>query len=304
MSDFDAQSARTRQPLPLWLTAFDRATKEHTPEIIGAYMLILMAMWEAKSCDLPNDEKHLAWVAKVTPTVWRRKFAPIIMPMLAEKNSRIFSEKLKENAEKTEEYCRKQHERKLEKNKPKPLKGNKTRQTADTSTEQSTDAPTVQPIELTINISKIDDDDDSAGARDLCPDQSEPLTFREKILAALGLDTSGMTGRGGTRLGTQADMFESRRWFSELKLTQDEVFGVLADTMASRNGVPPNSFRYLTKCMETFALAAIEAEANPLMPAPQYRNGHDTNPPPLTAEKLLEMMSKREAELEANRGQN
>ena len=148
---FDAKSARTRQPMPLWAGAFDRATKEQGPEVIGAYMLILMAMWEAKSCDLPDDEKHIAWVAKVSPIVWRRKYAPIIMPMLSQKNSRILSEKLQENAEKTEEYCRKQHARKAGKFEPKPLKENDRMATTDISADKSTVNPPDQPLPLTIN---------------------------------------------------------------------------------------------------------------------------------------------------------
>ncbi|WP_395542727.1 hypothetical protein [Neotabrizicola sp. sgz301269] len=152
--EFDAKSARTRQPLPLWTGALDRATMEHTPEVIGAYMLILMAMWESKSCDLPADDRFLARITRVSPTIWRRRLAPIILPLLSQKNSRIFSEKLQENAGKTEEYCRKQHERKSGKNTNKVLKNNNTKPTTDKTAETSTERTVENPKPLTINIGK------------------------------------------------------------------------------------------------------------------------------------------------------
>lgn len=243
--EFDAKSARTRQPLPLWSGAFDRATLEHTPEVIGAYMLILMAMWETKSCDLPADDKLLARVARVSPTIWRRKLAPVILPMLSEKNSRIFSKKLQENAEKTEEYCRKQHERKSGKNPSKPLKDNKAASTADQSTDQSAEPTVENPKPLTINLSK---EEEGARAR-----EAENFNL---LRSAVGLDPAVPLTRYWQDEAVQPWV---TRW-RKVGLTDDQI---LAEAKASRakNPEPPEGPKALNAWMLQAATNRTAASA-------------------------------------------
>jgi uncharacterized protein YdaU (DUF1376 family) len=263
VNDFDAKSARTRQPMPLWSGAFDRATKEQGPEIIGAYMLILMAMWEAKSCDLPADEKHLAWVAKVSPTIWRRKYAPVIMPMLSVKNSRIFSEKLQENAEKTEEYCRKQHQRKSGKSEPKSLKTKEPTATADVSADQSTVKPPDQPLPLTINHIEEGGGGCSAYAREAADPQQEVPSFRERILAAMGVAPDGILGPSKF-VGGQGDMAEAARWLALPGITEDIAVREIAAQVATKRDGPPSRFSYFTPGMQRLS---GQLTAPPLAPA-------------------------------------
>ena len=248
---FDAKSARTRQPLPLWAGAFDRATKEQTAEVIGAYMLLLMAMWESKSCDLPSDDRHLAWVAKVSPTIWRRRLAPIIMPMRSEENSRISSEKLTENARKTEEYCRKQYERKARKFQPKPLKNNNTASTTDKPTDQTT----AEPKPLTINHI----DDDSARARK----SSNPISLKERLLTAMRLDQADVAA-----VCDATGMQIVRRWITELGLTPDEVVEASPRTqpqtrMAGRSDRGPPSQRNKAGTVRPHNAPRLERDREP-----------------------------------------
>lgn len=281
---FDAKSARTRQPMPLWSGAFDRATKEQGPEIIGAYMLILMAMWEAKSCDLPADEKHLAWVAKVSTTIWRRKYAPIIMPMLSEENSRIFSKKLQENAEKTEEYCRKQHERKSGKNHAKPLNVNDAASTADVSADHSAVTPPDEPLPLTINSKKKEEEGASAREVDfssLKDDKSDVAV--PSVAPGLIYDLRQAVGVQPHEAGaywseaTVAAHVEAWRSFG---LTDEQI---IAEAKASRekNPEPPAGPKALDRWMQ----AAGSARRNlPAHGKPQERAV--SKPPPSPEERL------------------
>ena len=248
--EFDAKSARTRQPLPLWTGALDRATMEHSAEVIGAYMLILMAMWETKSCDLPADEKLLARVARVSPTIWRRKLSPIILPLLSVENSRIFSKKLQENAEKTEEYCRKQHERKSGKIPPKTLNNNDQGSTADTTADQSTDQTGENPKQLTINLSKEEEDA-----------QARETDFLIRIREAVGIDPADVP-RFWTGPGAE-EHIERWRGFG---LTEDAI---IAEARASRakNPEPPDGPKALDRWMEQ----AVKAKAAASAPAPTQK---------------------------------
>lgn len=275
MSDqFDAKSARTRQPLPLWAGAFERATKEQGPEIIGAYMLILMAMWEAKSCDLPDDEKHLAWVAKVSPTIWRRKYAPIIMPLLSVKNSRIFSEKLQENAEKTEEYCRKQHARKTGKNEPKPLKENNQTSTADATADQSTVNPPDQPKPLTINIDKKEEED-AREASSISEEKPAPgllADIREAV---------GVVGVPSAYWADDALAAHVAVWRS-FGLSDDQIAAEAKNSRA-RNPDAPDGPKALDRWMETAAKAKRNAPQPGQAKATQRA---ESKPPPSPQDRL------------------
>ena len=65
MSNFNAKRARTKRPFPLWVDAFQRDTQHLTADEVGAYMLILMAMWVRETCDFPDDDRRLAAVFAV-----------------------------------------------------------------------------------------------------------------------------------------------------------------------------------------------------------------------------------------------
>ncbi len=62
MADFPA--------LPLWTDAFMADTMHLSGEEIGVYMLLLMTAWRRPDCDLPDDDKFLARVARVGGKKW------------------------------------------------------------------------------------------------------------------------------------------------------------------------------------------------------------------------------------------
>jgi uncharacterized protein YdaU (DUF1376 family) len=252
--NFDARSARTRQPLPLWSGAFDRATHELGPEIIGAYLLILIAMWEAKSCDISTDERLLARVARVSPTIWRRKLAPIITPMLSEENGRFFSEKLKENAGKTEDFCTQQHAKKYGKIATKPLKNKEPEQTMD-EPELNHGSSSENPKPITYN--HIKEEEEGASAR-------ESLSIFEEVMLAVGIDpaTPPKFWRGAPAkthvLG----------WQLVHDLTDDELVEA-ARLSRSDHPEPPDGPKALDRYVAAYAKAKASAgavKANPAKP--------------------------------------
>lgn len=244
--EFDARSARTRQPMPLWAGAFDRATNELGPEIIGAYILILIAMWESKTCDIAADDRVLARVARVSPTIWRRKFSPIITPMLCEENRRFFSEKLKENAEKTEDFCTQQHAKKYGKITPKPLENKETEQSMD-EPRLNHGSSSENPKPITYNHNK--EEEEGASAR-------ISLSVFEEVMLAVGVDPDKppkfWRGAPATThvLG----------WQLVHSLTDDEVIEACRLSRAD-NPEPPDGPKALDRYIAGYAKAKASAGA-------------------------------------------
>lgn len=301
MTKFNPKAARAKRPCPIWVDNFQRDTQHLEADEIGAYFLLLMAMWSRESCDFPDDDNRLARVCRVSPRLWKSRIGPVIRSFLKTDGTVVFQKRLREEASFVERQVKSQSDRKASEKSDNPLNFQDQASSADASVDEPPTHPSQQPNNPT------EEDDDDGSAREAKPpdDQTEPLTFRERILIAMGLDRSGLTGRGGKMIGTAADMLEARRWVADLRLTPDEILEVVAEAM-TRASDRPSSFKYFNKPMQRFAAAKASAaerlEPLPDRPSP-YRNGYDQNPP-LTAEKLLGMMNKREAELEAKRGKN
>lgn len=97
------------------------------------------------------------------------------------------------------------------------------------------------------------------------PPDPKPEGYRERLLRAVGVDpVSGLTGHGGARLGTQADMLEARRWIDDLGLTEPQVLTAIDEVMARKRDGPPSSLSFFTKPMQRLAAAL---DAPPLAPA-------------------------------------
>ena len=106
--------------------------------------------------------------------------------------------------------------------------------------------------------------------------QSEDgLTDREKLLSAMGVDSSGMTGPNGHRIGTVSDMATAAKW-SE-KLTVDEQCRLISERVAAAKakspGFAPRSFAYFTAAMADFA--ALKAQPMPQGVASGAKSGRD-----------------------------
>ncbi|WP_296763737.1 DUF1376 domain-containing protein [Sediminimonas sp.] len=270
MREFDPKRARGKRPMPLWVDAFHRDTQHLQADEVGAYMLILMAMWTRPSCDLPDDDRRLAKICRVSTHMWRRRIGPAIRQFLLARDGVLISERLQKEAVYTENLCAKQSDRKKGKNRPNPLKNNKQGKTADKPTEQTTDTAAEHPSQVPNYLHKSDADDARAPehlpAREVAPsDQPDPQadTWREKLCEAMRLDPTSLTP-GGRIAGSQSDMFEARKWETDLGLTKMEILRQVREVAAKRTLGPPNSFKYYTPAMRDLAAQKAAPKLQPI----------------------------------------
>lgn len=261
---FNAARARTRYALPMWVDAFDRDTRHLTAEQVGAYLLILHAMWTRESCDCPANDSILAAICRTSKTMWLRKIKPVLWPLMSEVDGVVFSKRLKKEAVFVEKYLQSQSDKKTGKFSDKPLKNNKTTQTGDMSGGDPGNIPTYKPS----NLTKIDDD--SARARE------KPISLKARLAEAMGLDPEAAT------ICDEAGMAEVKGWMKGYGLRSDEIVAVVAEVMAKRpDKSPPSSLTYFAKEMARLA----EAKASkPEKPAPEKRA---EAAPPATEDQIM-----------------
>ena len=77
----------------------------------------------------------------------------------------------------------------------------------------------------------------------------DDATFREQLLKVMGVDGSGLTGRGGSMLGTRVDMAEASRWLELPEMTPQVILEGVAEVMRRKQDGPPSSFRYFRAAM-------------------------------------------------------
>lgn len=115
----------------------------------------------------------------------------------------------------------------------------------------------------------------SAREAEILPSQTD----RETILEAIGVDpVSGMTGHGGRRIGTQADMAEAGRWMALPGVTLPGVCAEIRRLMESKRDGPPSSFRYFTPAIQRLSGALAQDALSPItngQPAKGNRNATD-----------------------------
>lgn len=80
--------------IPLFPDAYLRDTTHLTTEEHGAYFLLLMAAWGSEDCSLPNDERRLAALVKMTVAKWR-KIAPTVLEFWTIDKGRISQKRLR-----------------------------------------------------------------------------------------------------------------------------------------------------------------------------------------------------------------
>lgn len=97
----------------------------------------------------------------------------------------------------------------------------------------------------------------------------------------MGADpVSGLTGHGGTRLGSRADMELAARWLSELRIRPAEQLAIVAEVMARKKDGPPNSFAYFTGAMRRRAAERDSPRLTPLSASPGAGAAASKPPPP------------------------
>lgn len=252
MSNFNAQRARAKRPCPLWVDAFQRDTQHLEADEVGAYMLILMAMWTRETCDFPHDETRLARVSRVSTRLWKSRIGPVLMPFFVVDDGAVFSKRLRQEATYTERQVTQQSDRKSGEKSDKPLKNNE----PASSTDNATDEPRNHPTQLPNNPTYIGG---GGGA-----DARGELTHRERLIAAMGVDPENpIVSTGGKSIGGQADMIEVQRW-SDLGVSESEQIAVITEAIAKKRDGPPMSFKYFTPAMQRHAGEKMQAPLTPI----------------------------------------
>jgi uncharacterized protein YdaU (DUF1376 family) len=272
MSHFDAKAARAKRPLPLWVDAFTRDTALLETDEVGAYLKILMTMWSAHACALPNEPRKLAKAAGVSLRLWNSRIGPSIMGFFIDCDEGITQHRLRKEARYVERSVQAQSDRKsgaLPESETyaspqvtpvdphenaeyldKPLKNNNVPSSVDDAVVIPPTYPTQQPN----NLPKIDDADDSAG---------EELTFREQVIVAAGHDKSGMTATGG-RVGKLDDWAAFEKACFDLSISQPEALRIVAETAHQKRDGPAGSLKYFIPPLREFAGARSGATVTPI----------------------------------------
>lgn len=112
------------------------------------------------------------------------------------------------------------------------------------------------------------------------PPDHDPSEMRDRLLAAMGCDSSGLTGRGGQMIGNMADMKTFGRWMSDLGLSFADVLACISDTMQRKSDPgPPNNFTYFNEPMRRWAGRMDEPPLTPIVPTRgDTINGHAAGP--------------------------
>lgn len=259
-TDFNAKAARSKRPCPLWVDAFQRDTQHLGADEVGAYILILMAMWTRESCDFPDDDRRLSRVSRVSLRLWKARIGPAIRQLLLAADGVVVSKRLREEAAYVEREVQAQSDRKRgtygkpagsdnaaenhgEKSR-NALINNNPYQSADSTTDATVDGPWNYPSQQPNNPTLIGG---GGNARGGFSDQN-----LDRILAA----AFGHIPEHPP----QSALIEIGRW-TRAGLAAVEIEAEINAVMAERNGSHPKSMRYFRPAM--LRLIADKADTLP-----------------------------------------
>ena len=142
MSDFDPRRSRGKRPCPIWVDAFQRDTQHLEADEVGAYFLILIAMWTRPSCDFPNNSTRLARISRVSTRLWNARIKNVIMEFFIVSKGAVISERLRREATYVQRQVTLQHCRKTGENLDNILKSFNWASTTDNSTDKTAEDTT------------------------------------------------------------------------------------------------------------------------------------------------------------------
>lgn len=252
MPEFNAKAARAKRPFPIWVDAFQRDTQHLEADEIGAYFLLLMAMWTRESCDLPDDDMRLARVARVSLTLWKRRIGPVIREFFHADDGVIFQKRLRKEATFVEHGVELQSSRKKGKSSDKSLENIEVDQSTDITTDQTADNPTQQPNNPTLKKAATQLSAQPQ-ARDAKSEEGSwtPDQLLDAVMQAVGLS---IRGKIPTYWVPPASTMHVERWRSELGLSQQEILSVARENRKQHDDAP-NGPKALDGAMKRLAEA-------------------------------------------------
>lgn len=286
---FNALRARAKRPCPLWVDAFLRDTTHLEADEVGAYMLLLMAMWIRESCDLPDDDARLSRVARVSLRLWKSRVGPVIRPLLTTGDGTVFSKRLREEATYVERQVQQQSDRKKAEKSDKLLKDNKLGQSADASTDKPRDYPSYN---LQPNIREEDDDDESREVVSDPPkvvEKKPEISFFDRVLIAANFNPRDVLPSRWMPPGAE---IEVNRWRDLDGLTEDLILQHITESRKRHTECPssPKAFEF---GLRNLARTIASPPPEPLPPSatlPPARGGAPPLHRVITSEERLAAM--------------
>ena len=129
--------------------------------------------------------------------------------------------------------------------------------------------PPPSPHTLTLTPSSLRSEDGGGGSAR----GAETSTFRERILAAMGLGPDGVAGPSKF-VGGQSDMAEATRWLTLPHITEDIAVSEVAAQMAAKRDGPPSRFSYFTPGIQRLSGQLSAPPLEPSQPQPRSHR-HD-----------------------------
>ena len=260
MSVFNAKAARAKRPCPLWVDAFLRDTTHLEADEIGAYLLLLMAMWIRESCDLPDDDARLARVARVSTRLWKSRVGTVIRPLLSTGDGVVFSKRLREEATYVERQVQQQSDRKPREKSDKSLKDNEPMLSADIPTDEPRDHPSynLQPTEekkedVVVVVREAPDD--------------PPKSFFNRVLIASGINPNDIPSARWMPPGAE---IEVNRWREIQGLTEDLILQHIEASRQRFTEAPsgPKAFETGLRTLSRTVAGAVPAPMAAGLPPP------------------------------------
>lgn len=98
--------------MPFWTDAYLGDTSDLSTEEHGAYILLLVHAWRANTCSIPNDDKKLARIVRLTPLKWKKiKYDVLSFWVLDETAEAWVQKRLKKEWDKQRQYSKTQSEK-------------------------------------------------------------------------------------------------------------------------------------------------------------------------------------------------
>lgn len=106
---YDPKAARAKYAVPVWADALLRKTLDMEPQEFGMWHFLIYAMWSRRSLDLPDDDRKLARICRVTVRTWRAKYRESMAEYFEVDGGFWTNDRLTKEAAKTERFLMSQH---------------------------------------------------------------------------------------------------------------------------------------------------------------------------------------------------
>ena len=281
MTAFDAKSSRTKRPCPIWVDAFQRDTQHLEADEVGAYFLILMAMWTRPTCDFPDDDHRLSRVSRVSLRLWRSRIGPALRPFFHSVDGVLTSKRLREEATYVERQVQSQSNRKTVEKSAKSLDIHEhTSSTDDHRTIHGNNRGTILPNNPT-DIAVAAD----ARAREDVVDEF----VREEHVDISVVIGEMIRKRWPTAIWFPGDAGRIKSWLAG-GWTRETIEAAVAAKIQGMSQ-PPRSFKFFE-----YSIADLVASLNAPLPTGNAVHGQSANPRPSGHSNLTLALARRAAQ--------